>query len=104
MAAKLPRCLVNGKHTPGSQWEVECPVLRRARRHQDGPEDGPATTLQTPSKAPSESCSDSRGSDTGFGALSAARARLSGRPGRPRVGDDAASPRTRSRRRRERLA
>ncbi len=27
-------CLVNGKHTPGSQWERECP-LRRARSRQE---------------------------------------------------------------------
>jgi hypothetical protein len=26
---KSPRCLTNGVHTPGSQWEAECPVLRR---------------------------------------------------------------------------
>ena len=23
---KLPQCLVNGKHTPGSEWERECPL------------------------------------------------------------------------------
>ena len=25
-------CLVHGNHTPGSDWEKECPVLRAARR------------------------------------------------------------------------
>ena len=28
---KLPKCLVNGQHTPGSEWERECPLnLTRA--------------------------------------------------------------------------
>jgi hypothetical protein len=25
-------CLVNGKHTPGSQWERECPLRTAAER------------------------------------------------------------------------
>jgi len=28
----LPKCLVNGKKTPGSEWESECPLLREPRR------------------------------------------------------------------------
>jgi hypothetical protein len=26
------RCLVDGKHAPGSPWARECPVLRRQRK------------------------------------------------------------------------
>jgi hypothetical protein len=24
--SQLPRCLLDGKHTPGSEWERECPL------------------------------------------------------------------------------
>jgi hypothetical protein len=32
-------CILNGVHTPGSDWEKECPVLR-ARRRQEAAYDG----------------------------------------------------------------
>jgi len=43
MRQPMPRCLVNGQHTPGSEWERECPlnpnravdqIADRERRHQ----------------------------------------------------------------------
>lgn len=120
-------CLVNGKHTPGSQWEKECPLnpdsagkrdhaARRRTREIDGKtpaQTGPATTLQGAQEGPSESDDSTPTSEAGFGVLrtaptlAGARVRLSGgrpRGGRPPAPLEQASARTRSRRRRAALA
>jgi hypothetical protein len=39
---KAPTCLVNGKHTPGSVWEKECP-LRNAEKRSERSRLGRAT-------------------------------------------------------------
>src|SRR5262245_52021739 len=44
-----PICLVNGRHTPGSQAERECPVLKRAQHPRDeAPPDAEEVTRPRP--------------------------------------------------------
>jgi len=36
-------CLVNGNHTPGSEWEAECPIRKRLQGPPTNPIDITAT-------------------------------------------------------------
>jgi hypothetical protein len=106
---RFTECLANGRHTPGSEWERECPVLRRQNRLAKTRNVVANTYIPAPPESPEKSGGLSRGSEAGFGVssttptLAQARTRLAGghpRGGRPRVSPEQASPRTRSRRRR----
>ena len=35
MKYTLPRCALNGAHTPGSDAEKDCPILRARRRQKE---------------------------------------------------------------------
>jgi hypothetical protein len=69
MTISLPRGLVNGVHTPGSEWERECP-LRRARRRQKPQNDVPHTRVAPPGGWPLQTPRKSGSSRTISGRLS----------------------------------
>ena len=86
-------CLVNGRHTPGSRWARECPLLRVRNAS-----NGVANTLIAGSPETADQTGDnSQGSKTGFAPLAvAAEAPSTHRPAGHRcepLGSAVASPR-----------
>jgi hypothetical protein len=74
-------CILNGVHTPGSDWEKECPVLR-ARRRQESANGGAGGVVAGSPQAPPSTPDSSTTSTTILRRVRNGRAFS---PGRPRV-------------------